>query len=71
MFSKFMKKREQQSFLISLSGSRGGRVLLHLGALLRSWRNWGWHSRFIVQNVMPASPRQGDPGDGSPAGRHS
>jgi hypothetical protein len=71
VLSKHMNKIEQQQFLIRLSASRGGRVLLHLGTLVLSGKHVRWHLRFILSNSMHGRRRQSDPGDSSRARKYS
>jgi hypothetical protein len=49
---------KRQSCALRLSGSRGGRVLLHIATLARSRKHFRWHLRFVLRNVLSRHSRK-------------
>lgn len=47
-----MTKLNPQHLSMRLSASRGGRILLHLATLARSRKNFFWHLRCIVRELL-------------------
>jgi len=56
-YSAPMNRATVRSFTLRLSSHRAGRVLLHAGVLLRSPRNWRWHLRNMLRDLVPFAPR--------------